>query len=79
MIVGVCTSKNGQEEMEKNAKEHGIEYPTAKDPDLKAQTAWRVHYYPTYALIDRKGTVRALGLATSHVEEAVKKLLAEKE
>lgn len=79
LIVGVCTSKNGQEKMEATAKEKGMEYPTAKDPDLKSEKAWRVHYYPTYAVIDRKGTLRAVGLQTGHVEEVVKKLLAEKE
>jgi thiol-disulfide isomerase/thioredoxin len=78
VIVGVCTSSRAQEKMNQNAKDRGIEYPTASDPDLKAEKAWAVHYYPTYALIDRKGIVRVIGLKTPNVEEAVKKLLAEK-
>jgi thiol-disulfide isomerase/thioredoxin len=77
LIVGVCTSKNGQEKMDATVKERGIEYPTARDPDLKSQSAWAVHYYPTYAVVDRKGIVRAIGLQPQHVEEVVKKLLAE--
>jgi hypothetical protein len=36
-----------------------------------------VHYYPTYGIVDRKGTVRIIGLQPNHVEEVVKKLLAE--
>jgi hypothetical protein len=36
-----------------------------------------VHYYPTYAVIDRKGIVRVIGLQPEHVEAVVKKLLAE--
>ena len=77
VIVGVCTSKSGQEKMEQTAKDKGMEYPTATDPDLKAQSAWGVHYYPTYAIVDRKGIVRAVGIKTSYVEQVVKKLLAE--
>src|SRR5882762_10303850 len=34
VIVGVCTSNRGQAKMEETAKEKGIEYPTARDPDL---------------------------------------------
>jgi thiol-disulfide isomerase/thioredoxin len=77
-IIGVCTNKRGQEKMEDTVKERKMEYPTARDPELKSQTAWKVHYYPTYALVDRKGVVRAIGLQPNHVEEVVKKLLAEK-
>ena len=76
-VVGVCTSKNGQDKFAANAKEHDMQYPAATDPDLKAEKAWGVHYYPTYAVVDRKGIVRAVGIQTSHVEEVVKKLLAE--
>ena len=79
VIVGVCTSSEGQEKMEEVVKEKGIEYPTAKDPDTKSEKAWHVMYYPTYAIIDRKGIVRVIGLQPDHVEEVVKKLLAEKE
>jgi thiol-disulfide isomerase/thioredoxin len=78
VIVGVCTSGRGQEKMNQTAKDRGIEYPTARDPDLKSEKAWAVHYYPTYALIDRKGIVRVIGLQTPNVEKAVKKLLDEK-
>jgi hypothetical protein len=44
---------------------------------LKSQEAWAVHYYPTYAIIDRKGIVRVIGLQPPYVETVVKKLLAE--
>jgi len=77
VIVGVCTSKQGQDQMEQTVKARGIQYPTARDPGLKSQTAWKVHYYPTYAIVDRKGIVRVIGLQPDHVEEVVKKLLAE--
>jgi thiol-disulfide isomerase/thioredoxin len=77
MVVGICTSSRGQDKFASNAKEHGMEYPLARDPDLKAQEAWAVQYYPTYAVVDRKGIVRAIGLQPQHVEAVVEKLLTE--
>ena len=77
VIIGVCTSSRGQEKFAANAKEHNIQYPAARDPELKSEKAWGVRYYPTYAVIDRKGIVRVVGLQPNHVETVVKKLLAE--
>jgi thiol-disulfide isomerase/thioredoxin len=78
VIVGVCTSSRGQEKMDQTVKDRSIQYPTARDPQLKSQKDWAVHYYPTYAIVDRKGVVRAIGLQPSNVEKVVKQLLAEK-
>jgi thiol-disulfide isomerase/thioredoxin len=77
VVLGVCTSGRGQEKMEQTVKDKGIEYPTARDAQLKFAKAWAVSYYPTYALVDRKGIVRVIGLQLGHVEPVVKKLLAE--
>jgi len=77
VIIGVCTSNRGQEKMEQTARDKGMEYPTARDPQLKSEKAWGVHYYPTYAIIDRKGIVRSIGVQTHNVEKVVKKLLEE--
>ena len=77
VVIGVCTDGDGQESFASNAKEHDIQYPAARDPELKTEKAWAVHYYPTYAVIDRKGIVRAVGLQPQYVEIVVKKLLAE--
>jgi len=77
VIVGVCTSDRGQEKMPAVVAAKGIQYPTVRDPQLASEKAWAVHYYPTYAVVDRKGIVRAIGLRPSHVEAVVKKLLAE--
>lgn len=76
-IIGVCTSSRGQEKFAANAKEHNIQYPAARDPELKTEKAWAVRYYPTYGVVDRKGIVRVVGLQPNRVEEVVKKLLAE--
>jgi len=77
VIIGVCTSSHGQETFAANAKQHGLAYPAARDPELKTQKDWGVHYYPTYAIIDRKGIVRVVGLQPDHAEEVIQKLLAE--
>lgn len=77
VLVGVCTSKKGQERMAATVKARNIEYPTAQDPQLKSEQAWGVAYYPTYAVVDRKGIVRAIGLQPDYVEKVVQKLLAE--
>src|SRR5437762_12508811 len=42
LIVGVCTSSRGQESMGQTVTDKKIEYPTAKDPDLKSEKAWHV-------------------------------------
>jgi len=77
LIVGVCTHSRGQEKMPQTVKEKGIEYPTARDAQLKSQKAWAVHYYPTYAVIDRKGIVRVVGLQPHNLEKVITKLLDE--
>lgn len=77
VIIGVCTNKKGQDVFAENAKQHDVQYPAAQDPELKSQKAWAVHYYPTYAVVDRKGIVRAIGLQPENVEKVVAKLLAE--
>jgi len=77
VIIGVCTSARGQEKMAQTVKDKSIEYPTARDPHLKSEKTWGVHYYPTYAIVDRKGIVRIVGLQPHHVEKVVKKLLEE--
>lgn len=77
VIIGICTSQSGQEKMADLVKSAGIQYPTARDPQLKSEKAWNVHYYPTYAVVDRKGIVRCIGLQPQNVEKVVAKLLAE--
>jgi thiol-disulfide isomerase/thioredoxin len=77
VIIGVCTSDSGQEIFAANARQYGIRYPAARDPELKTQKAWAASYYPTYGVVDRKGIVRVVGLQPDRVEEVIKKLLAE--
>jgi thiol-disulfide isomerase/thioredoxin len=76
-IIGVCTSSEGQEKMNQVVQLKGIKYPTGADPYLTAEHDWAVHYYPTYAVVDRKGIVRVVGLNPYRMENVIKKLLAE--
>ncbi|HTL29281.1 MAG TPA: redoxin domain-containing protein [Tepidisphaeraceae bacterium] len=78
IIAGICTSEAGQENLEKTIKDAKIDYPVAKDPELKARQAWAILYYPTYAVIDRKGIVRVVGLDPDRLDDYLKKLLDEK-
>jgi thiol-disulfide isomerase/thioredoxin len=77
VVIGVCTSSDGQDEFFANAQQHNIQYPAARDPKLQTEKAWAVSYYPTYAVVDRKGIVRIVGLYPDHLEQVIKKLLAE--
>ena len=77
VLFGDCTDKSGQEKMAEVVKTHDMKYPTAADPELISEKNWNVHYYPTYAVIDRKGVVRVVGLTPDHLEAVVQKLLAE--
>jgi thiol-disulfide isomerase/thioredoxin len=76
-IVGVCTSKQGQEKLPQVAKSDNIQYPVARDPNLAMEKAFKLSFYPTYVVVDRKGIIRAAGLSPDHVEDVVEKLLNE--
>jgi len=74
-VVGACTG-GGEERMEKIAKDKGIEYPAAKTTEAVAKS-WKVGWFPTYAVIDRKGNVRAFGIKPDYVDKVVEALLKE--
>ena len=77
VVLGVCTDDSGQERFLDVAREHGIAYPAARDPTLRTQRAWGIRSFPTLALIDREGIVRAIGLSPSNLDAAVAELLTE--
>lgn len=76
VFAAVCTME-GQEKLPSIVKEKGIEYPVATDPGNKIGSAWHASFYPTYAVLDRKGVVRAIGVVPDAVEKVVDKLLDE--
>ena len=77
VVLGIHDSKRGSETMVEVAKEAGVEYPLAVDVGGKSASAYAVGFWPTYAVVDRKGILRAIGLQPQHVREVAEKLLAE--
>ena len=76
LLVGVCCG-GGEDKMAEVAQTFGIQYPTAKAA-ASVTAAWKVSYWPTYAILDRKGELRALGVRPGAVEGLVEALLAER-
>jgi thiol-disulfide isomerase/thioredoxin len=74
-VLGACGG-GGEEKMPNIAKDKGIEYPTAKTTKESTQ-AWNVQWWPTYAVVDRKGNIRAIGIKPDFVEPIIDKLLEE--
>jgi hypothetical protein len=58
--------------MEQTVRNRKIAYPTARDPKLKTQKAWQVHYHPTHAIVDWKGIARIISLQPEYIEQVVK-------
>ncbi len=76
IVLGICTS-SGQEKFGQVIREHGIRYPVARDPSERTKQAWGIRSYPSLALVDRNGIVRAIGLTPSRAGMAVAELLKE--
>ncbi len=77
VVIGVHDSERGSDTMEKVATAAGVEYPLAVDDAGKSAKAWKVGFWPTYAVIDRAGILRAIGLQPLYVRAVAEKLLAE--
>jgi thiol-disulfide isomerase/thioredoxin len=76
LVIGACGSGRGEEQMGEVAKATGLAYPTARTTEATTR-AWSVQWWPTYAVIDRNGNVRALGLQPDYVEPVIQALLEE--
>jgi thiol-disulfide isomerase/thioredoxin len=74
-VYGVCCPK-GSNLMAKTADAKSMQYPTAKLTNADV-AAWRIAFYPTYAIIDRHNKVRAIGLRPDYVEQVLDALLEE--
>jgi thiol-disulfide isomerase/thioredoxin len=75
LVVGACTG--GREaSMEQVARAAGGRYPTAvAAPDTAA--AWKLQFFPTYAIIDRKGALRSIGVRPEYLVPILDALLVE--
>ena len=80
IFLGVHSQNEGRKKsMADVHKEMGINYPLCHDTTGKSAKAWSVAFWPTYALVDTKGVVRASGLRPDKVEDAIKVLIAERD
>jgi thiol-disulfide isomerase/thioredoxin len=75
VLFGACCPK-GAEKMNETATEHKMEYPTGKLSDEIVKN-WDISFWPTYAIIDRTGNLRAIGLKPDYVEKVLDEVLVE--
>jgi thiol-disulfide isomerase/thioredoxin len=75
LLVGACGGGE-EDKMKAVADEVKMEYPTGKASE-QTTTAWGVQWWPHYAIVDRRGNVRALGIDGDYVERIVDALLKE--
>jgi thiol-disulfide isomerase/thioredoxin len=77
LVVAAICSDGDEAFVPKFIEEKKLSMPMAWDKDGATFKAYAGQWFPTYVLIDKKGTVRAIGLTSDAVEKAVEKLLAE--
>jgi thiol-disulfide isomerase/thioredoxin len=75
LFVGACGG-GGEEKMNEVVQRHKIEYSTARVTP-ESTRAWKVQWWPTYAVVDRKGNLRAIGLKPDYVAKVVDAVLKE--
>ncbi len=75
-IVSICAEKGG-ERYDEARETWGLELVTALDADGQTEAAFDVLRWPYHVLVDTDGTVRAAGLVTEHLDEAVDLLIAQ--
>lgn len=75
LVFGACCPQ-GSDTMAKTAQEHGMEYPTGKLAE-QAPEQWKIRFWPTYAVIDRQGRLRAIGLRPDYVEKVLDAVIEE--
>lgn len=77
IILGVHDSRQGASKIKELAAQYKLNYPLFVDNDTRSQKAWNVEFWPTIAVVDRAGIVRAVGLMPNHLRTVVEKLLEE--
>lgn len=77
LLIGVAAHTDPVATIARIAKDQDVRYPIARDASGATAQAWGISFYPTYAVIDRRGLVRAVGLQPEYVASAIEKLLAE--
>lgn len=73
-VVSICASKGG-ERYDEAIADWGLSLPTALDATGATERAYDVLRWPYFVLADADGIVRASGIITKHLDEAVDLLL----
>jgi thiol-disulfide isomerase/thioredoxin len=71
--------------VERALRQYGIEYPVAQDNDSRTWDLYGIRYWPSFVLIDKRGTVRYEGYGEFHLHDGsydvwdrrIRELLAE--
>ncbi len=66
-------------------RQYGIEYPVAQDNDSRTWNLYRIRFWPSFVLIDKKGNIRYEGAGEFHLndtnyrtwDQRIRELLAE--
>jgi thiol-disulfide isomerase/thioredoxin len=66
-------------------RQYGIEYPVAQDNDSRTWNLYRIRFWPSFVLIDKKGVIRYEGAGEFHLndnnyrtwDQRIRELLAE--
>jgi thiol-disulfide isomerase/thioredoxin len=77
VFIGIHDGRRGLERLDRLLAEHNVTCSVGVDDGGKSEQDWYVSFWPTYAVIDRRGLVRAVGLRPEHVPAVVAALIAE--
>ncbi len=76
-LIGIHTpefppyaGEHDKSNVERSLRKYGIEYPNAQDNDSKTWDLYRIRYWPSFVLIDKKGNIRYEGYGEFHVGDA---------
>jgi thiol-disulfide isomerase/thioredoxin len=91
-IVGIHTpefppyaGEHDKGNLERALRKYGIEYPNAQDNESRTWNLYGIRFWPSFVLIDKKGTIRYEGAGEFHLADAnyqrwdqrIRQLLAE--
>jgi cytochrome c biogenesis protein CcmG/thiol:disulfide interchange protein DsbE len=75
VFIGVHSTRAANAWNKKTAVDMQINYSVGVDVENESAKAWQVGFWPTYAVIDEEGIVRAIGLQPNRVRSVVETLL----
>jgi thiol-disulfide isomerase/thioredoxin len=76
-IIGIHTpefppyaGEHDKGNVQRALRKYGIEYPNAQDNDDKTWNLYGIRFWPSFVLIDKKGTIRYEGAGEFHLNDA---------